>query len=92
MVFYDKDSSTFYIVQILEAASSSKLSKINENRYSVTRPDDAETFVMEICEVVAEKDTYETLANKHWLDKAGILYHDQVVYDYFKTNYPELFD
>ncbi len=92
MVFYDKDGSTFYIVQILEAASSSKLSKINENRYSVTRPDDAETFVMEICEVVAEKDTYETLSTKHWLDKAGILYHDQVVYNYFKTNYPELFD
>ena len=92
MVFYDKDSQTFYIVQILEAASSSKLSKINDNRSAVTRPAMAETFVTEICEVVAQKDTYETLSTKHWLDKAGILYHDQVVYDYFKSNYPELFD
>lgn len=92
MVFYDNDSSTFYIVQILEAASSSKLSKVNENRYAKTRPEDAETFVADICEVVATNDTYKNLSTKHWLDKSKILYHDQEVYNYFKSNYPELFE
>ena len=93
MLYFDKDSSTYYIVQIEEAANSTKLSKINDNSYAEKRGDDVmEKFVNEICEIVANNESYQTLSTKHWLEEAGILYHDQVVYDYFKNNYPELFD
>lgn len=92
VLIHDKDSSTYYIIQVVEAASSSKLSKTNENRYEKTRPEDAEKFVTDICEIVAKGEQYSTLSTKHWLEESKVLYHDQEVYDYFKTNYPELFD
>lgn len=92
MVFYDSDTSTYYIVEVVEAASTSKLSKINENSYFNTRANDAETFVNEICQKVATNSTYKTLSTKYWLEKAGIKYHDEVVFEYFKDNYPDLFD
>ncbi len=93
MVFYDSSSSTYYIVEIEEAASTSKLSKENANRYNETRGNAiAEEFINEIVEKVAGSDTYKGLSTKYWLEKASIKYHDTVVYDYFKANYPELFD
>ena len=93
MVHYDSSSKTYYIVKINEASSASKLSKVNPNRYSETRGLKVmEDFVNEICEIVAKNDTYKTLSTKHWLEEAVLKYHDQVVYDYFKKNYPELFE
>ena len=93
MVFYDSSSSTYYIVEIEEASSTSKLSKENDNRYALTRGNaTSEEFINEIVEKVATSDTYKTLSTKHWLEEAAIKYHDTVVYDYFKANYPDLFD
>ena len=93
MVHYDSSSKKYYIVQIEEAASFSKLSKTNDNRYAVTRGDSvAEEFVNEICEIVAKGETYNTLSTKYWLEEASVKYHDDVVYEYFKSNYPELFE
>ena len=93
MVFYDSSSSTYYIVEIEEAASTSKLSKENANRYAETRGNSvSEEFINEIVEKVASSDTYKGLSTKYWLEKASLKYHDTVVYDYFKANYPELFD
>ena len=93
MVHYDSSSKTYYIIRINEASSVSKLSKVNPNRYSETRGLKVmEDFVNEICEIVAKNDTYKTLSTKHWLEEALLKYHDQVVYDYFKKNYPELFE
>ena len=93
MVHYDSSSKTYYIVQIEEAASGSKLSRTNENNYANTRGDSvAEEFINEINEIVAQNDTYKTLSTKHWLEEALLKYHDDVVYDYFKSNYPELFE
>ena len=93
MIHYDSSTSTYYIIQIEEAASTSKLSKTNENRYAVSRGNDVmEEFVNEICEKVAQNDTYKNLSTQHWLKEAVLKYHDDVVYDYFKSNYPELFE
>ena len=93
MVYYDSSSSTYYIVEIEEAASTSKLSKENANRYAATRGDaKSEEFINEIVEKVATSDTYKSLSTKYWLEKASLKYHDTVVYDYFKANYPELFE
>ena len=93
ILFYDDSSSTYYIVQIEEAVSSSRLAKKSDQNYSNIR--DAATMeeiINEVVKVVADSDSYKTLSNKYWLEKAGLEYHDTVVYDYFKSNFPELFD
>ena len=88
-----KVDGKYYIIQIEEAVSGSKLakdSKVYEN--DASNPDRKQEIINEVARVVASKDTYQTLSTKHWLEQAAIKYHDTKVYDYFKENYPELFD
>ncbi|MGM9873839.1 MAG: hypothetical protein ACI31G_02820, partial [Bacilli bacterium] len=93
MLFYDRSSSTYYIVQIEEAVSSSKLSKTSDNRYAVTRSSSVmQEIVNEVAKVIASGESYTTLSNKYWLEKLNLKLHDTVVYEYFKSNYPELFE
>ena len=51
-----------------------------------------ENYVNEIVSIVADNDTYKTLSKKHWVEQMNLKYHDQVIYDYFKANFPDLFD
>ena len=93
MLFYDRSSSTYYIVQIEEAVSSSKMSKTSDNRYAVTRSSSVmQEIVNEVAKVIAGGESYTTLSNKYWLEKLNLKLHDTVVYEYFKSNYPELFE
>ena len=88
LYFYDSSSQTYYFVQIEEAVNSAKLSA-SDDSYST---DEKASIARSVCKVVGESSTYETLAKEHWLKKMEIEYHDQAVYDYFKSNYPKLFD
>ena len=93
ILHYDSDSSTYYIVQIEEASSSSKLSKKGDNSYKVSRgAGDMESIVNEVTKIVGTSESYSTLATKHYLEKMDLEYHDDVIYDYFKENYPDLFE
>ena len=93
ILHYDSSSSTYYVIQIEEASSSSKLSKKSNNNYAGQRGKIAmEEIVNEITKVVGTGESYSTLATKHFLEKMNIEYHDDVVYNYFKTTYPELFE
>lgn len=91
------DGNNYYIVQIEEAASSSTLDKTaKENAHTYLALDDygpaaMEEIVNEVCTIVADSDSYRTLAKKSFLEQANLKYHDQVIYDYFKSNFPELF-
>ena len=91
-IVYD-DGSAYYIVQVLEAAKDSKLRNMSSTNYAHTR---SQTFmdevIDEIAKVVGATGSYATLSRNHWLEKMDLKYHDQVIYDYFKTNYPDLFD
>ncbi len=96
ILFYNADSKTYYIVQIEEAVSSTKLSKTSDKNYAHIKGQDGEKFmedtVNEVNKVVSDNDSYNTLAKKHWLEEMNLEYHDDVIYDYFKTNFPELFE
>ena len=93
ILHYDSSSSTYYIVEIMEASSSSKLSKKSNNSYVELRGDAAmEEIVSEVTKVVATGESYSTLATKYYLEKMNLEYHDDVVYNYFKETYPELFE
>ena len=81
-------NGTSYVIQIEEAISASKLSKESEIYDSTAK----EEIINEVAKVIAADDSYKTLSTKHWLEKCALKYHDTVVYDYFKSNYPELFE
>ena len=89
ILHYDADSKTYYIIQVVNATSTSKLSKESSNAYDT---DVMEGIVNDVVRVVANNESYKTLATEHWLEEAGLEYHDTVVYDYFKENYPDLFN
>ena len=89
-----EDDSAYYIVQVIEAAKDAKLrNSTSKSSYITSR---GQTFLNEvvahITRKVAETGSYSSLAKEHWLEKMSIKYHDQKVYDYFKDNYPDLFE
>ena len=99
LYFYDSSSSTYYFVQIVEAVNPAKLSVDGSGRYAVLYKEGEnnnellqETIAREVCEKVATLSSYSGLAKDHWLKQMSLEYHDQKIYDYFKDNYPDLFD
>ena len=88
------EGGKYYVVQIEEAISSSKLDKENSEYKKNAKNDGTmtkEQIINEVARVVGSNDKYKTLSTKHWLEQASLKYHDTKVYDYFKTNYPDLF-
>ena len=99
LYFYDSTSSTYYFVQIVEAVNPAKLSVDGSGRYAALYKEGEvnndilqETIAREVCEQVATLSSYSGLAKDHWLKEMSIAYHDDKIYDYFKENYPDLFD
>ena len=99
-ILFESDG-TYYIVLVEDAIRSTNLKKIdlNEVEQQGLTPEQIankfstlETYIDEIVQLVADNDTYKTLSKKHWLEEMNLKYHDQVVYDYFKSNFPELFE
>jgi hypothetical protein len=88
-----KDSSTFYIVELLEAPSQAKLTIGGENAYDNTATSGLkqEEISRTLGYDIASGTTYKTTAFTHYLEDCEINYNDQSVYDYFKTTYPDLF-
>ena len=93
-----ESDGTYYMVLVEDAIRSTNLDKqyygVGEDKngneklpYEVL-----ENYVNEIVEIVADNDTYKSLSKKHWVEKMELKFHDQVVYDYFKSNFPDLFD
>lgn len=93
IVFEDDASSTYYIVQVCEAPITSKLAKNGAKSYAVLRSSARmEAIVNDVLKVVGTGESYKTTSTKYWLEEAAMTYHDEVVYNYFKDNYPDLFD
>lgn len=84
----------YYIVQVVEAAKDTKLrNSTSNNSYARSRGQDfLNEVTAHITRKVAETGSYASLAKEHWLEEMSIKYHDQAIYDYFKDNYPDLFD
>lgn len=87
------DNGTYYVVEILEAVSASKLSKTGDHSYAkVYDNEKMEEVINSVVSLIGEGETYKNLSKKHWLKKMNLQYHDQKIYDYFKSNFPELFE
>ena len=97
MVWYDSSSSTYTIIEITEAVSSSKLAKTSDKNYETVYGGlegfaKQELIAHEVAEQIASSESYKTLSTKYWLEESAMAYHDTVIYDYFVSNYPDLFD
>ena len=91
-IVYD-DGSAYYVVQVLEAAKDSKLRNVSPVNYAHTRSQTfMDTVIDEVAKIVGETGSYASLSKNHWLEKMDLSYFDQKVYDYFKSNYPDLFE
>ena len=85
-----KDGDNFYVVEIEDIVTPSLVS-IEANMDSnekVARENKARTIGYSL----ASGDTYTTNAITYYLEQCNINYHDQDVYDYFNSTYPDLFD
>lgn len=83
-----RDSSTFYIVEIEDAISQSKLT-LGSDAYSTI---EKEEIAREIGYTMASGDTYKNSAYLYYLEQLDIQYHDQSIYDYMLETYPDLFE
>lgn len=90
-----------YIVKVEEAVKTSKLSSAdNATNYKKlaelgVRSADQETLnqiVMDVADLLAGNDSYRKAARQAYVEAANITYHDQSVYDYFKSTFPDLFN
>ncbi|MDD4154428.1 MAG: hypothetical protein PHT30_03340 [Bacilli bacterium] len=95
-VIYDISSSTYYIIKVKEAVSTSKLSKLSDDNYANLRPEEGPTFIEEVAKevthVLSAKDSYINNAYESYIELYSIMYHDTSIYDYFVEQFPDLFD
>ena len=90
-ILFENDG-TYYIVLVEDAIRSKNLNKENYQEATADELDTLETYINEIVQIVADNDTYKTLSKKHWLEEMDLKFHDTTVYEYFKSNFPDLFE
>jgi len=91
---YDSSSTSWYIVRVDEAVKTAKLSD-GSGSYDELHPTDKifrEKVAREVAYILADNETYKKTANQYYVEQAALSYHDQDVYDYFETTFPDLFD
>lgn len=97
VVWYDNGSQTYFIIQVSEAVNATKLSKDAEttNYTGIYNDHDKklEEVGREISRVLTENNsTNEKTAQSFYLKAMNLQFHDDEVYEYFKTNFPDLFE
>ena len=88
-VIYDISSSTYYIIKVKEAVSTSKLSRLSDSSYPTLERED---IAKEVTHVLSAKDSYINNAYESYIKLYSVMYHDTTIYDYFKEQFPDLFD
>lgn len=95
-IFSDTATNSFYICEVEEAPSTSKLNLDNVDtgyvKDKASDPLKSEVFAREISRVISTRDSYVTSAYTEEFKKCDFIYHDDAVYDYFKLTYPDLFE
>lgn len=91
----DTSSKAIYIVEIIEAPSTSKLNLDSDKSYLVSDPANpykSELVAREIAKILGTKETYTTSAYTSYLKLYTFVYHDTSVYEHLKNTYPDLFE
>ena len=88
-VYNDESSNAVYICEVLEAPSTAKLNKTVETVAKYT-PAVKEEFSRQIAKILGTKDSYIKTAYTEYLNKYKFTFYDSSLYDYFKSEYPDL--
>jgi hypothetical protein len=96
-LLYDANSTTYYIVQILEAVNTTKMnaSETSTTNYDAIEGDNGEKRELiagEIASILGAREASINASNLHWLQLADLKFHDQTIYDFFKESFPSLYD
>jgi hypothetical protein len=96
-LLYDANSTTYYIVQVLEAVNTTKMnaSATSTTNYDSLVGDDGEKRTLiagEIARILGVREASINASNLHWLRLADLKFHDQTIYDFFKERFPTLYD
>lgn len=89
---YDKDSSTWYIVRVDEAVKAPKLVQGGDASYDKMEGKNIYDIIYSVAGLVSDTESYQKAAQQHYVEEMAIAYHDQTIYDYFETTFPDLFD
>ena len=91
IIFYDKDSRTYYLVRILDVINTQSMSKSSTTSIYDT-DEKREQIGREVAYVMSTTGSYKTEAIVYWLRRVrDIKYSDDGFLEYMKSNYPELF-
>ncbi|MFZ9782467.1 MAG: hypothetical protein ACO3C8_04540, partial [Bacilli bacterium] len=96
-LLYDANSTTYYIVQVLEAVNTTKMnaSESSTTNYDAIEDDGGvkrELIASEIAKILGAREASINASNLHWLKLADLRFHDQTIYDFFKERFPTLYD
>ncbi len=91
------DAGNWYIVKVDEAVKTAKLSETNDQSYAnmPKHSDDAlylDNIAREVAYTLSSNDTYVSSANQYYVEQMAISFHDDDVYDYFKSTFAGLFN
>lgn len=89
---YDKDSSTWYIVRVDEAVKAPKLVQGGDASYDKMAGKNIYDIIYSVAGLVSDTESYQKAAQQHYVEEMALSYHDQTIYDYFETTFPDLFD
>ena len=100
-IYQNISDKSWVIVRVDEAVKGPKLSTSPDSTVSYDylasigkrngKPTQ-DQIVWTVSDLIADSDSYVKAARQEALEQSGITYHDQAVYDYFKSNFPDLFD
>ena len=94
-LYFDTSTSTWIIIRVDEAVKNAKLSSTEASYDHMTGREGKETqnqIVNKITAMLSSNESYTKAAKQEAISEANLSYHDQSVYDYFESNFPDLFD
>ena len=90
-----KDGSNFFLVHVKEATRASKFTSSTsetEFRYDTRAALEGERISRKVAYSLSSIDTWKSDAKKYYVGQMAVMYHDDYVYEYFKSQFPDLFD
>lgn len=85
-----EDGTNYYIVLVKEATKSAKF---QENGVYDTRSVlEGERIARKVAYSLSSIDTWKNDAKTYYVQQMAMMYHDDYVYEYFKSQFPDLFE
>lgn len=90
-----EDGTNYYIVLVKEATKSSKFATSGTDFYYDSRSNttlEGERIARKVAYSLSSIDTWKSDAKAYYVQQMAVMYHDDYVYEYFKSQFPDLFE